>query len=277
MRRILREPLVHFLLLGGLLFGVYGWVNRSGFAGKDEVVVTRAQVAGLVTQFERVWQRAPTAEEQRSLIDAWVRDEVFYREALAMGLDRGDPIVRRRMSQKVQFIVDSGTPAAPAEADLQAWLDAHADRYRREPEYVLQQVYFDPSKHRERTEELLVAAGRALAAGAAVSGDPTMLPARLEGNASDVARNFGDDFASALRALPVGTWHGPIRSAYGLHFVFLDSRVDGRAATLDEVRADVERDLAHERAQAASDAYYDRLRAKYVVRIEGGEAAPPAG
>jgi hypothetical protein len=275
-RRLLREPLVHFLLLGALLFAAYGWLNQRGFGARDEILVSRQQVEGLVMQFERVWQRRPTAEERQSLIDNWVRDEVFYREALAMGLEQDDPVVRRRMSQKVQFIVDSGTPAAPTEAELQRFLDEHADRYRHEPAYALRQVYFDPARHHDKTSETLAAARGALEAGKDVAGDSTMLPAELDGNATDVARSFGEEFERELRKLPVGSWQGPVRSGFGLHLVRIDERRDGRPAELSEVRAEVERDLTHARAQAASDAYYERLRSKYVVRIEDG-APTPAG
>lgn len=275
-QRLLREPLFHFLLLGALLFAAYAALNQGGFGARDEILVSTSQVEGLIMQFERVWQRPPTAEERQGLIDSWIRDEVFYREALAMGLEQGDPVVRRRMSQKVQFIVDSGAPAAPTEAELQAFLDEHADKYRVEPTYKLQQVYFDLSKRGADPEAAIVAARGALESGRAVAGDPTMLPARLAGDATEVARNFGDDFARSLRDMPIGTWQGPVRSGFGLHLVRIDSRDEGRPATLAEVRSDVERDLMHVRTQAANDAYYRRLRDKYVVRVED-DASPPAG
>src|SRR5688572_29637010 len=216
LRGLAREPLVHFLLLGALLFVLYGWLNRQGFAAPDEILVSQQQVAGLVMQFERVWQRTPTAEERQALIDSWVRDEVYYREALAMGLERDDPIVRRRMSQKIQFILDSGTPAAPTDAELQQWLDEHADQYRIEPTYALQQAYFDPARRGEKIESDIAAALRALAGGQTVTGDSTMLPDRLDGSAADVARAFGAEFETALRDLRVGSWQGPVESGFGL-------------------------------------------------------------
>ena len=274
-RRLLREPLLHFLLLGALLFLAYGWLNRAGLAAPDEIVVSQGQVEGLVMQFERVWQRAPTAAERQALIDSWVRDEVFYREALAMGLERDDPVVRRRLSQKVQFILDTGSEsAAPTDAELQAWLEAHADRYRVEATYALRQRYFDPARHGEQIGSVVANAQRTLAAGRAMPGDPTMLPAELEGGAADFERQFGTEFEQALRTLPVGGWQGPVRSAFGLHLVELTARVDARAATLAEVQSEVARDLMESRAEAAQEALYRDLRAKYAVRIE---AEAPAG
>ncbi len=271
MRRLLREPLLHFLLLGALLFLAYGWLNRAGLAAPDEIVVSRGQVEGLVMQFERVWQRGPTTEEREALIDSWVRDEVFYREALAMGLEQDDPVVRRRLSQKVQFILDTGSASGPpTEAELQAWLDTHADRYRVEATYALNQRYFDPARH----DDAAAAAQRALASGRSPAGDPTMLPAKLEGRASDVERQFGADFEQALRTLPVGSWQGPVRSAFGLHLVELTARTESRAATLAEVRPEVARDLLEARAESAQEALYQDLRAKYAVQVE---AEAPAG
>jgi len=274
-RRLLREPLLHFLLLGALLFLAYGWLNRAGLAAPDEIVVSQSQVEGLVMQFERVWQRSPTADERQALIDSWVRDEVFYREALAMGLEQDDPVVRRRLSQKVQFILDTGSEsAAPTDAELQAWLDAHADRYRVEPTYSLRQVYFDPARHGDGIAAALAKGQRALTSGNVSVGDPTMLPAELAGRAADVERQFGAEFEQALRTLPVGGWQGPVRSAFGLHLVELTARTDAREASLAEARPEVARDLMEARTESAQKALYENLRAKYEIRIE---AEAPAG
>jgi len=278
-RRLLREPLLHFLLLGALLFLAYGWLNRAGLVAPDEIVVSRNQVEGLVMQFERVWQRAPTGEERQALIESWVRDEVFCREALAMGLEQDDPVVRRRLSQKVQFILDTGSDSAPpTDAELQGWLDERADQYRVEATYALRQAYFDPARHGERLEADMAEARRALQAGRATAGDATMLPGTLAGGAAEVERIFGAEFEQALRTLPVGDWQGPVRSAFGLHLVELASRTDSRPALLAEVRPEVARDLMQARAQAAQDAQYARLRSRYAIRIEDeSAAATPSG
>lgn len=272
-RRLLREPLVHFLLLGALLFLAYGWLDRDDSRASGEIVLTRSQADTLVAQFEQVWQRAPTAAERQALIEGWVRDEIFYREAVAMGLDRDDPVVRRRMGQKVQFILDSGTQAAPTDAELKLWLDVHAGEYRVEPVYTLRQVYFDPSRYGASAAQTITAARAALETGGVPRGDPTMLPAALEGSASEIRRHFGDEFEEALRTLPLSRWAGPVRSAQGFHLVRLDGRMEDRPARLEEVRSTVERDFAHARAQTANAAYYQQLRSKYVVRIEAGDGA----
>src|SRR5262245_25602031 len=279
MKRLIREPLLHFFVLGAALFALYGWLNRQGFNRPNEIVVSRSQVDVLQQQFARVWQRAPTPQELQGLIDNWVREEIFYREGLAMGLDRDDPVVRRRVGQKLQFIVDSAEPAAPSTEELQRWLDEHADRYQIEASYALQQIYFDPARHAARLQSELNAARQELARGKTVVGDTTMLPQTLDGGARDIVRTFGKEFEEALRGLPVGDWQGPVRSTFGWHLVRLSSREGARPATLEEVRSTVERDLMQARTEAANTAYYERLRANYAGRIEDGglTSVKPAG
>ena len=276
MRRLLREPLLHFLALGALLFTFYGWLNREGISGRDEIVVSRGQVDSLRTQFERVWQRPPTGEELTGLVDNWVREEVFYREALTLGLDRDDPVVRRRLQQKLEFLVDSAVPEAPTGEELQRWLDEHPDAYRVDGTYALSQVYFDPVRHGERLQAELDGALRSLRAGRAVDGDVTTLPAQVSGGGAEIARTFGSEFESALRELPAESWQGPVRSGFGVHLVKLTELEPPRTPALDEVRAAVERDLVHQRAQEANESYYRRLLANYRVRVESG-ASPSAG
>ncbi len=268
----IREPLLHFAVLGALLFVLYGWINGGASAGPHEIVVTQGQLDNLRAQFARTWQRPPTADELQGLIDTWVRDEIFYREGQALGLERDDPVVRRRIAQKLEFIADGVAPEAPDEAELQAWLDAHRDKYAVESSYTLRQVYFDPARRGARIAADIDAARAALAAGRAADGDATMLPATLEAApAFEVVRVFGSAFAKELDALPVGDWAGPVRSGFGLHLVRIEQRIDGRAATLGEVRDAVERDWLRERSTRAKEDFYKKLRANYRVRTEGGQ------
>ena len=273
MRRLLREPLLHFFLMGTVMFGVYGWLHRGSMNSANEILVTRGQVQNLRLQFERVWQRPATKQELQGLVDNWVREEIFYREGTAMGLDRDDPVVRRRIGQKLEFILESATPPVPTDAELQAWLDAHPHDYRIEPTYSLRQVYFDPARHGARLEADIAAARRTLESGKAVAGDVTMLPPTMEAvSAIEMTRVFGNEFGEGLRLLPLNSWQGPVRSGYGLHLVELTANEAGRHATLADVRAQVERDLSRARAEEASAAFYDKLRANYAVRIEGDSA-----
>ncbi len=289
MKSFLREPLVHFLLVGAALFGWYAWSGGGG-AGSNRIVLTSGQIESLAAVYAKTWQRPASEADLKALIDDWVREEIAVREAMAMGLDRDDTVIRRRLRQKLEFLVeDVSAAAAPTEADLQAWLAAHPERYRTEDLLELRQVHLS----RERRGPAAEADARALlarleAAGAAAPiddlGDPSLLPQELALQpVKQVARQFGDDFASRVAVLPPGRWAGPVESAYGLHLVLLIRRVEGSVPPLAAIRPAVESDLLAARRKRQLDAMYDRLLAKYRVVIEGrprtesGDAPPKAG
>jgi hypothetical protein len=270
LRRLLGEPLLHFLLLGALLFALYGALNRGALNSPDEIVVDRNRIETLSAQFRRSWHRPPTADELKGLIDSWVREEVYYREGLAQQLDRDDPVVRRRVAQKLTAIADAQTSSEVSPAELQAWLDAHPDDYRLQPNYSLRQVFFNPARHGQRLDAAIAAARSALAAGAReLPGDATMLPESLEAaSSSEIARVFGNDFAAALARLPVGEWQGPVSSEFGVHLVMIQASQPGRLPDLAEVNTAVQRDLLRARAEQSSEAHYQSLRQRYAVRVE---------
>lgn len=265
MRRLLREPLLHFLLLGALLFAAYGWLGRGTSEVPGEIVVDAARAESLAAQFQQVWQRPPTPQEREGLIETFVREEILYREGLALGLDRDDPVVRRRVGQKLSFLADGLAPEEPTETELQVWLAEHAAVYAIEPRYSLRQVFFDPARHGDGLDRVLADARVA----ADPLGDATLLPRALErARASEIESAFGRDFATAIAGLPTGAWEGPVRSAFGVHLVRVEAREEARAPALDEVRAAVERDLLRARTEAQSEAFYRKLRERYTVRFE---------
>jgi hypothetical protein len=269
MKRLLKEPLLHFLLLGALLFVAYGLLSRRDEPRDGRIAVTRGQLENLQVSFSRVWQRPPTPQELQGLVETWIREEVLYREGLAMGLDRDDPLVRRRIAQKMDFIAAGQGVIAPTEAELQAWLDARPDDYRVEPKYSLRQIYLNPSRRGGRLEAAVAAALAALGRGAVVEGDSTLLPDTLDdATESEVAWTFGSGFAQALATQPVGGWWGPVRSEYGVHLVELRASDAGRVPALAEVRPAVARDLLAARARDANEAFYRKLRVRYTVRVE---------
>lgn len=277
MQNLLRQPLLHFFALGGVLFVLFRLVGGDGSGDPAEIVVDANRVAALAMRFERTWQRPPTQEELQGVIDSWIREEVLYREGLAMGLDRDDPVVRGRVAQKTEFMFDSGV-RPPADADLRAWFAAHPERYRQPPRYAFEQAFFDPGKHGPGLQaQLRDAVSQPGTDDPALSGDPTLLPARLElSSTPDIERVFGPEFAASLAAQPVGRWAGPVASSYGLHLVRIDRREPAQLPTLDEVRDAVARDLMQARTAQAKDDFYRALRARYTVRIDATPAAPRA-
>ena len=275
-----REPLVHFLLLGGLLFLAFDrW--GVGSAGASRIVVTPGQIDALVANFERTWQRLPTEDEVRNLVQDQIREEIATREAMSLGLDKDDTVIRRRLRQKFEFAAEDTIDATPpTQADLQQWLDAHPDAFRQDPEVAFSHVYLSPAAHRDtlaRDAEALLA--RLKASGAttapAAMGDPLMLPADVPRSAlTEVARQFGDAFATELATAPTGTWSGPIRSGYGLHLVFVSERTPGRVPPLAEILPVVSREFTADRRRRQLDALYLRLQRNYTVVVE--PRAPPA-
>lgn len=282
MKRILREPLLHFLLLGALLFFAYGWLGGNAPPPPDEIVIDAARVESLENQFERTWQRPPTARERQGLIESWLREEIFYREGLALGLDQGDPVVRRRVAQKMDFISEGLMVEPPGDAELQAWFADNAERYRVDPVFSLRQVYYDPGRFDDEWAGAVAAARAALESGAEpepVGG--ALLPAALDdAPAREVSRVFGKVFTEVLGDAPLGRWFGPVRSGFGVHLVRVDERIDGRVPDFAEVRDEAERDYLVERREDANEALYNSLRGRYTIRYDGvpvpANAAQPA-
>jgi hypothetical protein len=284
LKSILREPLVHFLLLGAALFALDAWLRPTAATpANTEIVVSEARIRNLAQNFRRTWQRPPTREELDGLVESHVREEVFYREALALGLDRDDTIIRRRLQQKVEFISEEAAALAqPTDEELNAYLKMNADAFRIEPRVTFSQLYLDP---RKRSSTLDADAKRLLEAlnSGSASQDPARLGDRLmllepryEGESkTELARLFGSEFAEALVKQPASQWAGPIASGYGVHLVKVDSLVAGGAPELASVRPLVEREWANAKRQELSKAFYDKLRAKYAIKVQLPEAAKP--
>jgi parvulin-like peptidyl-prolyl isomerase len=281
MKSILREPLVHFLLLGGLLFLFFQWRGSSG-PTSSRIVITPGLVEHLASGFGRTWQRPPTDAELKGLIDDYVKEEIATREAVAMGLDRDDTIIRRRLRQKLEFLVeDAASSAPPTDAELEAWLDKHPQSFRAEPQLAFRQVYLSPERRGDsagKAAEKLLARLRAKGKDATTDGlgDASMLPSEQPlVPLREVARSFGDDFAQDLMKIEPGQWTGPVESPYGLHLVLVQQRVAGAAPELAEIRPVVEREVLAERRKRDLDTLYERLLAKYTVTIEKPTAKPP--
>jgi len=270
----LREPLLHFLLLGVLLFVLFEWIGGDTGPMSNRITVSQAQVRQLATAFTKTWQRPPTEAELKGLVDDYVREEIAYREAVAMGLDRDDTIIRRRMRQKIEFLVeDAASATPPAETELQAYLDAHAETFRLEPRVAFRHVYVDPSRGGDAAARAQALLSQLRNAGPEAAlddlGDSIMLEPEVPLVRQDeVARSFGSEFAAQVVTLPTGVWQGPVQSGYGLHLVMVREAVPGRAVTLDEVRRDVERDLLSERRRDQLAAMYEELLGKYSVTVE---------
>jgi hypothetical protein len=276
-RRALREPLLHFFVLGAGLFVLYAFAGGTDPASR-RIAVDRGTLENLSATFQRTWQRPPTRAELEGLVADHVREEILAREAEALGLDDGDVIVRRRLRQKMELLAASfGEAAEPSEADLESWLREHAERHRVEPRLSFRHVFLSRERRGEAADADALRLLGELRAGAdpAALGDPLLLPSELrDAPLSDVARQFGDGFAARVDALAPGAWSGPVESSYGAHLVRVDARSEGRLPALGEVRDAVLRDWRSAQAEAAREAHYRALREGYTVVIEGLDGPP---
>jgi len=273
LQRCIREPLVQFLAIGILLSLIYTW--RRGGPGSNQIVIAPGQIDSLAAGFASVWNRQPTEKELKGLIDDFVREEIATREAVRMGLDRNDIVIRRRLRQKVEFLAeDTFNASPPTNAELQAWLDEHPDRFRIEPQVAFRQVFLNPALRHDAirgSAKLLLAKLSASGSNANIEelGDSLMLPNEVSlSGRSEIARLFGNGFADSVMKLDPGQWIGPIESGYGLHLVFVKERVEGRLPSLDQIRSHVEREVLAARRKGELNAMYDRLLERYHVTIQ---------
>jgi hypothetical protein len=275
LKTLVREPLLHFLLLGAVLFVVYGLVSRHANDEPGRIHITQAQIAAMADGFTRTWRRPPLREELDGLIRDRIREEVSYREAMALGLDKDDTIIRRRLRQKLEFISeDIVAPEQPGEADLNAYLLAHPEQFRVAQTFTFKQIYLDPARHGDnlaRDSAQLIERLQRAGDGADISafGDPWMLEQRFTAERdSEVAKQFGSEFAARLAELPVGKWQGPIKSGLGVHLVLLDERMQARVPALAEVRDAVVREWTNTRRAEANEKFFQELLKRYTVTIE---------
>lgn len=265
-RALLREPLVHFLLAGAAVFWVLS--GRAPDLGERRIVVDKAVVGALVERFYGSFHRLPTPDETDGMIRDYVADQVYYREALRLGLDKDDEVVVRRMRRKLESLaVADAESAEPSDRELQALIDKDPARYSEDPRTSFEQVYLgaDTPDNRARANAALAE----LRTGKAVSGAAAPLPAKLDAApASDISGLFGDEFTLALKELPTGQWQGPIASGLGLHLVRVSARAAPSKPSLDKVRQRVTNDWrAAAIAKAQADAY-TKMLGGYDVKIE---------
>ncbi|HTY42041.1 MAG TPA: peptidylprolyl isomerase [Thermoanaerobaculia bacterium] len=277
----LREPLLHFLLLGAALFAVSRFVKPSAdrTAPSRQIVLTLEDLRQLQIGFAAQWQRAPTEQEMLGLIESKIKEEILYREALAMGLDKDDTIVKRRMAQKMEFLAeDVSASHEPTTEELKAWFAKNTAMFTQPARVTFRHLYFSPDKRgkgawTDANQALTKLSGKPAGwAGAAALGDPFMFQDYLADRTPDqIAKDFGPPFAKTLFVQKPGAWTGPIESGYGWHLVFVDSLMPERASAFEEVEPDVKTAWLASRKAEAWDAAYKAMRARYELVLP----APP--
>jgi len=269
-KNLWREPLVHFLLIGAALFIVYDLKRDVGSQAPNRIVVSKGQQEQLLANFNRTWLRSPTKVELAGLIDNYVREEVFYREAMAMGLDQDDPMVRRRMRMKLEFILEDLSAQAVTDDNLQLFLEKHPDKFRAETQLSFQQVFLNPKKRKNidaDAQKLLTRLNSGVAPDTV--GDATLTPYKYTlATQSDITRSLGERFADEVTKLSPSDWIGPIYSAYGAHLLKISERVEASLPVLAEIRGLVKREYLVSLKEEQKNLVYKKLRDNYDVTLE---------
>ena len=283
MKKWLNEPLLHFLVIGALVFIVFSVVNNEEISldGK-KIVVSAGDIERLNANWSKKWNRLPTEDELEGLVDSYIREEVYYREALALGLDQDDTVLRRRLMQKMEFLSnDLAELNTPDQAALNAYFLEHKDKYELPARVSFTHIYFSFDK---RSMRVLQDAENILEQIQAVSppvvrapdrGDPFMLQYdfTLE-TPFEVSRLFGQGFAEQLFQLKENGWQGPVESGYGLHLVWINEKIDARMPELASVIDKVRTDWMFEQRQKTNKAIYERFKERYEIVIEKMQDQP---
>jgi len=272
--RLLREPLLHFFAFGGLLFLLFVMVSGQSPEPAEVIIVGPERIEQLAKGFQAAWRHPPTNDELRAIIDDFVREEIYYREALALGLDRNDTMVRRRLRQKMEFLTDTGADLLkPAAGELEAHLAAHEQTFRFEPRLAFEQIFLGKNPASENIIASLSALQSDPASDLSQWSERTLLPAQLGLSPPDAIDNvFGQGFFEQLAALPTRVWGGPVESAFGVHLVRITDSLPARIPPLEEIHEAVLRDWKAAKALELRELHFTKLKERYVIEIHSTSA-----
>jgi len=280
LKKLLREPLVHFLLASAGIYGLYLGVAGSFDEGDERTItVSAAEVSALREQWMRVWQREPTEEELAEIIQGNVRTQVLYREAIAMGLEQGDTVVERRLAQRLEKLAKSLMgPDEPSEEELRAWFRENEDKFREPDRYSIVQVYFDPDRRDAATLDDARVAFEKLKSIDGIPADIASYGDRLmsrnyyvDQTELDLRKSFGSGFVEQVVELEPGLWHGPILSGYGTHLVYVTEVTRAPVPDYTEFAEQVRESWTAEKVEELGEQFVENLVAKYEVTIEEPE------
>lgn len=275
MMKLIKEPFIHFVLLGAALFWLYSQVNESDSEPDDnQIVISAGRIDQMTRIFYKTWQRQPSPQELKGLIDDYVLEEIYYRQAKAMGIDQDDTMIRRRLRQKLEFLSDDvAAMVKPTDEDLTVYLEEHPQKFRQDASYSFEQIYYNPKLHGEDLKKMVAGRLAWVQKGEELRGDRTMLPPSFELASSRVIDStFGVGFAQSLSQLSVGQWQGPVESSFGVHLVKIEQRVDGRIPDVEEIKPALEREWANDKRMAVRKEVNERMLKGYEVVIEWPES-----
>lgn len=266
-RRFLREPMLHFAVIGGLFFALFAAVDDSREQPADVIYISPERIDQLAAGFSSVWKRMPTQDEIDHLIEEDIREEVYYREAKMLGLDQNDTIVRRRMRQKMEFLIDTSTNLlTPAAGELEAYFVANKQAYGRQPRLALEQIYLGANPEPQVIDRALTTLQSGSTTDLSEIGENSLLPGQLGLSVKTAVDGvFGKGFFNLILDFPIGKWAGPVTSAYGLHVVRVLDKLPPRTPPLAEIRDIVLRNWREGKAQKVRELDYDSRRKNYTI------------
>jgi len=275
--KLLREPLVHFLAIGAVLFVLYGFMGQQEGEDKERAItITAGEINWLTDAWQKRWNRPPTPRERAGIIDQYLREMILYREAVAMGLDKDDTVIRRRLAQKLEFLTqDLISPQPPSEKELRTYFKAHMDRYQQPDLITLTHIFFDPDKRGDRTLKDAETIKTKLIAlkqppqDARSFGDPFMLQSYYpERSEAELAKLFGRGFAGPVFKLEPQKWHGPVLSGYGTHLVYVHDRQEAQPPVFADVKEQVRQQWESDKREQLNEQFVASIVARYDVTIE---------
>ncbi len=266
--RVIKEPLFAFMIVGGLIFGISAALQPQTSEKSDNIIeVSDVTIDRLTAQFDAAWKRDPTPEEMQGLIDTFIREEVLVREALALSMDQADAVIRRRLVQKMTFLMESASSGAqPSDAELQTFFEANKDTYAGKQKQSLEQVYLGAQVSQDDASRALAALNDG--ADPLTVGQPSLMPGALtHAPAQVVDATFGRGFFASVLSQPTGVWEGPVRSGYGYHLVRVTERPVAAEPALDDVREKVIEDWAQQATDDISKKMYQSMLANFEINL----------
>ncbi len=274
-KKLIRDPLFHFLAIGGMVFALFSWMGEPESEAPRVIRLTGGDIEVMEKFWEKTHFRQPTEAELEGLIESRIKEEVLYREALALGMSEGDPLIRRRLAQKMEFISEGLLDAGePNEADLRAYVNENPQKFQEPVRISFEHVYLNPERHgknlHQDAQTLLVSIKNGHnSKKVSTAGDPILLNSHFDLiTPTSLAGFFGEEFAQAIMELPPGEWQGPVRSAYGLHLVYIRERKEARMPEFHAIRNKVREALLEERRRDAANSLYESLRERYQIVVE---------
>ena len=272
MRNIFKEPLFHFLLLGALIFALYGIVNRQT-DDESTILIDDFDMNNIIASWEMQWKRLPTDEELKNLVQQNIKQEIFYQEALKMNLDHNDEIIKRRLSQKMQFLSnDLASMNEPSDEDIQKYYDLHFTAYLSPYKFSFYQIVFNQDNRNDPqgdAEAFMSQINNLSIEEVKTKGDALPFPFFFENiDADELNRQLGNDFSKSLEKIKKGSWTGPIQSRFGYHLIYLTDKTGPQIPEIESIKDDLLRDMEYDNQKQLNDLIFTELKKNYSIEFD---------